>query len=96
MIDGTGNPTWLLRTAAETVASFLRFDTPTLVHCSAGMCRSPSIAAAAIALSSGCSLSDALIVVRNQARSTSRRGFGPNLRRSCTEHMALLDPPTGG
>ena len=53
LIDGSGNPRWLLRSAVGTVAGFLRSDTPTLVYCGAGMSRSPSIAGAAISLVRG-------------------------------------------
>ena len=50
LIDGTGNSSWLLQAAVETVACLLRSGTPTLVYCSAGLSRSPCIAGAAIAL----------------------------------------------
>lgn len=53
LVDGSGNPPWLLRAAVETLACLLRSKTPTLVYCSAGMSRSPCIAAGAIALLSG-------------------------------------------
>jgi hypothetical protein len=49
LVDGSGNPPWLLRAAIDCVAGLLRSDTPTLVACGAGMNRSPVIAAAAIA-----------------------------------------------
>ncbi|MFO0929884.1 MAG: hypothetical protein U0736_23135 [Gemmataceae bacterium] len=48
--DGGGNPPWLLRLAAETVAALLRGGVPTLVCCGAGMSRSVCVAAAAVAL----------------------------------------------
>ena len=60
LIDGTGNPPWLVRAAVETVACLLRGDTPTLVVCSAGMSRSPCIAAAAIARVRGCPVVEGL------------------------------------
>jgi protein-tyrosine phosphatase len=53
LVDGPGNPPWLLRTAVNTVASLLRSGTPTLVACGAGMSRAPSVAAAAIAAVTG-------------------------------------------
>src|SRR5262245_40177100 len=53
LIDGAGNPPWLLRAAVDTVAMLLRSSTPTLVCCSAGMNRSPAIAAATLSLVSG-------------------------------------------
>jgi protein-tyrosine phosphatase len=63
LVDGTGNPPWLLRVAVETVAGLLHSCTPTLICCSAGMSRTPCIAAAAIARLQGCSLADALTAV---------------------------------
>lgn len=53
LLDGGGNPPWLLRAAVETVASLLRAGVPTLVFCSAGMSRSPAVAAGAISAVSG-------------------------------------------
>jgi protein-tyrosine phosphatase len=53
VLDGAGNPAWLLRAAVDTVAGLLRARTPTLVFCGAGMSRSPAIAAAALALVGG-------------------------------------------
>ncbi len=49
LLDGEGNERWLLRTAIETISGLLRDNVPTLVACSAGMSRSPALAAAAIA-----------------------------------------------
>ena len=60
LVDGTGNPPWLLQAAIDCVAGLLRSDTPTLVFCGAGMSRSPCIAAAAIARVRGCSAEEAL------------------------------------
>ncbi len=48
IVDGAGNAEWLLRLAVETVAALLRANVSTLVFCSAGLSRSPSIAAASI------------------------------------------------
>lgn len=63
LVDGTGNPPWLLRTAVGVVTDFLHADVPTLIFCSAGLSRTPIIAAAAVAQLRGCSVSDALIAV---------------------------------
>ncbi|HLW64768.1 MAG TPA: hypothetical protein VKS79_05560 [Gemmataceae bacterium] len=52
LLDGAGNPPWLLRAAIDTVAMLLRSDSPTLLFCGAGMSRSPAIAAAAISVMS--------------------------------------------
>jgi hypothetical protein len=53
LVDGPGNPPWLLRAAVETTARLLRDGVPTLVRCSMGMSRSPAIAAAAVSMISG-------------------------------------------
>ena len=53
LTDGSANHRWMLRTAVECVASFLRSRTPVLVCCSGGMSRSPCIAAAALSLVTG-------------------------------------------
>jgi protein-tyrosine phosphatase len=63
LLDGSGNPAWLLRVAVNTVAGLLRSDTPTLVFCGAGMSRTPIVAAAAISQLRDCSLEDALNAV---------------------------------
>jgi predicted protein tyrosine phosphatase len=67
LIDGTDNPRWLLRAAIETVACFLRSETPALVYCGAGMSRSPCIAAAAIARVRGCRAPEGLAVALQSA-----------------------------
>ena len=54
LLDGGGNPPWLLRAAVETVASLLRAGVPTLVYCGACMSRTPTVAGAAIASVRGC------------------------------------------
>jgi hypothetical protein len=60
LVDGAGNPPWLLRSAAQTVATFLRAGVPTLLFCGAGLSRSPAIAAAGLAILERKSLKDAL------------------------------------
>jgi protein-tyrosine phosphatase len=61
--DGSGNPRWILQSAVEAVAGFLRTNVPVLVSCGAGMSRSPSIAAAAISVARGVPLTDAVALV---------------------------------
>jgi protein-tyrosine phosphatase len=53
LVDGVGNDTALLRFAVRTVAGLLADRTPTLVYCTAGMSRSPAVAAAALAQFTG-------------------------------------------
>ena len=60
LVDGPGNPPWLLHAAIETVAALLRNEVPTLVGCGAGLSRSPCIAGAAIARIRSCPADDGL------------------------------------
>jgi len=53
IVDGGANSQATLRFAIDTVVSLLQADVPTLVFCSAGMSRTPAIAAAAISRVSG-------------------------------------------
>lgn len=53
LVDGSGNPPWLLRLAVDAVAGLVRAKVPTLVACGAGMSRSPCVAAAAVAAVEG-------------------------------------------
>lgn len=75
LIDGGGNPRWLLRAAVETVAGLIRDGVPTLVYCGAGMSRSPSVAGTAIALVRGCRPEEGLAL----ALSSSRADVSPAL-----------------
>jgi hypothetical protein len=61
--DGGGNPPWLLRLAAESVAAFVRAGIPTLVCCGCGMSRSVCVAAGGVALAEGRPLAEALAVI---------------------------------
>lgn len=63
MSDGGDNSHWLLRLAAESVATFLRNDVPVLICCSAGMSRSVCVAAAGLALAETQPLSQTLLTV---------------------------------
>lgn len=61
--DGGDNPPWLLRLAADSLATLLRAGVPTLVCCAAGMSRSVLAAAAGVALAEGRTLRNALAEV---------------------------------
>ena len=63
LIDGAGNPPDVIRTAMESVASLLRRQIPTLVFCSAGMSRSPSLAAFALALAENREPQDCIVQI---------------------------------
>lgn len=61
LLDGTGNPQHLLTACVDTVSRLVEANRPTAIACSAGMSRSPIIAAAAIAQVKGTSLEVALL-----------------------------------
>jgi protein-tyrosine phosphatase len=67
LIDGSGNPAWLIRAAVEMLAELLRANVPTLVYCSAGLSRTPVIVAAAIARLKQANLHDELLAVLQDA-----------------------------
>jgi len=60
LVDGPGNGPGVARAAVETVAGLMRSRVPTLVVCSAGMSRSPSVVAGAMALVTGRPMGDCL------------------------------------
>lgn len=60
LVDGSGNDPAVLRAAISTTSQFFSAEVPTFVYCSAGMSRSPAIAAGAMSLASSMSLDDAL------------------------------------
>ena len=61
--DGAGNAAALLQLAIETTAALICAGTPALVFCSAGMSRSPAVAAAALAIATRRSADECLIAV---------------------------------
>jgi protein-tyrosine phosphatase len=60
MIDGGGNPTWLLGLAVDVVERLLNGNVPTLVCCQSGMSRSPSVVALALSRVTGLSPAESL------------------------------------
>ena len=60
LLDGAGNSTAQLKLAVDAVTRLLRQEIKLLVSCSAGLSRSPAIAAAALAQREGGSLRGAL------------------------------------
>jgi protein-tyrosine phosphatase len=82
LVDGPGNPPWLLRTAVETVAGLLRNDIPTLVGCGAGLSRSPCIAGAAIARIRNCPADEGLAIALGCAPADVSPGFWADIRRT--------------
>jgi len=63
LIDGGGNPPWMLYAAVNTVARLVRCEVRTLLYCSAGISRTPAVAAAAIATVSDMPLEKSLALV---------------------------------
>lgn len=61
--DGGDNPIWLLKLAADCVATMLRAGVPVLVCCSAGMSRSVCVAAGGVSLAEGLSLPESVAAV---------------------------------
>lgn len=61
LLDGTGNAPATLKLAVETIVSLMRAKIPTVVACSAGMSRSPAIAAYSIARVTGKSPDNCLL-----------------------------------
>jgi hypothetical protein len=84
LVDGTGNPRWLLHAAVETVAGLLRSDTPTLVACGAGLSRSPCIAAAAIARVRGGTLAEGLAIALQSGAADVSPGLWREVREALT------------
>jgi hypothetical protein len=81
LVDGPGNPPWLLRVAVETVAGLIRDDVPTLVACGAGLSRSPCVAGAAIARVRGCPADEGLAIALGFAPADVSPGLWGDVRR---------------
>jgi hypothetical protein len=64
--DGSENPTTDLQLAVNTVQFLLASGIPTLLCCSAGMSRSPAIAACALAMNNHKSLSEGLAEIQTR------------------------------
>jgi len=72
LTDGGCNPPWLLRAAIETTLSLLDESITTLVACSGGMSRSPSIVAAVLSIAHRREASECLLeLVRNHPHEVS-------------------------
>jgi hypothetical protein len=63
IMDGDGNANAIIETAIRCLAALIDNNIPTMVACSAGMSRSPAIAAAAIALATARPLDDCLTAI---------------------------------
>lgn len=67
LTDGAGNDPALIQAAVATVAGLIRTHTRTLVYCSMGLSRSPSIVAGGLALATGRSPVECLAEVTRDA-----------------------------
>lgn len=63
LVDGGENDSFAIESAIRTVACLIGNEIPTLIACSAGMSRSPSIAAAGYALAKQVSAEEALKLI---------------------------------
>jgi protein-tyrosine phosphatase len=63
LVDGSGNPPWLLRGAVQAVAHLVRSGIRSLVYCSTGHSRSLCVAGAAIAQVKRMPLTEGLALV---------------------------------
>jgi protein-tyrosine phosphatase len=63
IIDGAGNPAWLLETIVSSLHGLLVNEIPTFVFCSAGLSRSPAICAAGLARYRNVSMEETLEVI---------------------------------
>lgn len=63
LYDGGGNEPWIIRAAIETAVHALRNGQTVMIACSAGMSRSPAIAAAVLSVFTGRPPQDCLVEV---------------------------------
>ena len=84
IVDGPGNPPWLLRAAIETVAALLRSNVPTLACCGAGMSRAPAVAAAALATGEGRPAEDFLEAIQHTGACDVSPGLWLDVRKVLT------------
>ena len=80
LVDGPGNPRWLLDLAVDSVSRLLREEVSTLVSCGGGLSRSPAIAAGALVRLRACSFEEALTLVTESAPSDVAPGFAAQVR----------------
>ena len=64
LLDGEGNPPWLLRMGMDAVEALVGSGVPTIVACGAGMSRSPAIAAMVMSQVMGIEPSTALTTLQ--------------------------------
>jgi len=65
LLDGIGNPPWLLGVVLSTVEGMILSRVPTLIACGAGMSRSPAVASVVAARFMGIEPVDVLVSLQN-------------------------------
>lgn len=90
LVDGGDNPAWLLRGAIAASARLVSAGVPTLIACSAGLSRSPSVAAAALALARGMDPDEALRLVARSGPSDVAPRLWADVRAAL---RAMAGPP---
>ncbi len=75
LVDGGGNPRWLLEMALTDVERLLRWKVETVVTCGGGLSRSPCVAAGALARLRGWSFDEALSRITKSASADVAPGF---------------------
>jgi hypothetical protein len=84
LVDGTGNPPWLLRSAVACLIEWLTDRIPTLVYyCSAGLSRSPAVTAMALSRVTGQSPADILKLVTGPTAHDVSPGLWADLMAVC-------------
>jgi hypothetical protein len=91
LVDGPGNPPWLLHAAVEAVAGLLRSQVPTLVYCSNGLSRSPCVAGAAIALARGLSPAEGLTLAARSGPADVSPGLWAEVQAVVVSQGAALE-----
>jgi hypothetical protein len=91
ILDGAGNPTWLLQTAVNTVSRLLIDEVPTIVCCSLGMSRSPAIVAGAIATAFKLPLVDCLNLVCGTGPHDLSGGLWRDLRQMIGSPIPIVE-----
>lgn len=87
LVDGGENDSFAIESAIQTVACLIGSDISTLIACSAGMSRSPSIAAAGYALVKQISVEKALEVITANIPTD----ISPQLWKSVVESYATYE-----
>jgi predicted protein tyrosine phosphatase len=67
LVDGDGNSNAIIEAALRCLLALIENNVRTVVSCSAGMSRSPAVAAAAIAIVTGCSPDETLVMITRNA-----------------------------